>query len=57
MKLANEHNILYKEYTLELQEEEEELLLEVARKEIVQDKKELINYAVKRLIREYIDNF
>ena len=44
----------YREYLLELEPEEEEILVELGRNEIVNDKRECINYAVKHLISQYI---
>ena len=54
MELKNSKKREYKEYVLELSPEEEQLLIEIASKQILDDREECINYAVKCLLSDFM---
>jgi hypothetical protein len=56
MFIKNSIDTQYKEYLVEFTPEEEEILLELGRKSIIEDKHECINYAVKILISRYMND-
>ncbi len=54
MKLKQIRTLKLKEYIVKLEQEENELLLEMGRKGIVEDDNECINYAIKMLIEKHM---
>lgn len=55
MKLKYKHDSEYCEFDLELDKTEAEKLIKYAKKHIVKDEQALINYAVVRMLREYVE--
>ena len=54
MKLDSIRTVNYTEYTIKLEPEESDLLLEIGRSQIVNDESECINYAIKMLIEKHM---
>lgn len=54
MKLKQIRTLKLKEYIVKLEQEENELLLEMGKKGIVNDDNECINYAIKMLIEKHM---
>ena len=55
MKLKYKHDSKYCEFDLDLDQPEAEELIKYAKKHIVKDEQALINYAVVRMLREYVE--
>ena len=54
MKINQIRTLKLKEYIVKLEQEESDLLIEMGRKNIVNDDNECINYAVKMLIDKHM---
>ena len=54
MKINQIRTLKLKEYIVKLEQEENDLLLEMGRNNIVKDDNECINYAVKMLIEKHM---
>lgn len=55
MKLKYKHDSEYCEFDLELNKTEAEKLIKYAKKHIVKDEQALINYAVVKMLGEYVE--
>lgn len=55
MQTKNMGEIKYNEYILKLEPEEENVLIEIGRQEIVKNDSECINYAVQFLLEKYMN--
>ncbi len=55
MKLKYKHDSEYCEFDLELDKTEAEKLIKYAKKHIVKDEQALINYAVVKMLGEYVE--
>jgi len=56
MKTHNVGEIIYNEYVLKLEPDEENMLVEIGQKEIIKNKNECINYAVQFLLNQYMND-
>ena len=54
MKLKPIRTVKLKEYIVKLEQEEEQLLLEMGKSNIIKDDNECINYAIKMLIDKHM---
>lgn len=54
LKIEELNEVKYKEYRLQLEPEDEALLLEIGRSNIVNDKEKCLDYAIQKLIEWYI---
>ena len=55
MKIKSIKNIKYKEYAVKLEPEDEALLLDIGRQNVIKDEQECINYAIQKLLSWYMN--
>lgn len=54
MEIKSTNDIQFKEYVVQLEPEDEQVLLEIGREHIIKDKQQCISYAVQKLLEWYM---